>query len=76
MVVCLFLAVPWVCLRFVVVIFPDHTHLLFSFNRDPMAHPNFIVSTFKEESILNIRYDVTQTRTSSGSRIYIHKINY
>ena len=26
----LFLAVPWGCLRFVVVIVPDHTHLLFS----------------------------------------------
>ena len=25
----LFLAVPRVCLRFVIVIFPDHTHLLF-----------------------------------------------
>ena len=25
-VVWLFLAVPWVCLRFVIVIFPDHTH--------------------------------------------------
>ena len=25
----LFLAVPWGCLRFVIVIFPDHTHLLF-----------------------------------------------
>ena len=30
MVVWLFLAVPWVCLRFVNVVFPDHTHLLFS----------------------------------------------
>ena len=29
MVVWLFLAVPWVCLRFVIVIFPGHTHLLF-----------------------------------------------
>ena len=29
MVVWLFLAVPWVCLRFVIVVFPDHTHLLF-----------------------------------------------
>ena len=28
MVVWLFLAVPWVCLRFVIVVFPDHTHLL------------------------------------------------
>ena len=24
----LFLAVPWGCLRFVIVAFPDHTHLL------------------------------------------------
>ena len=26
----LFLAVPWVCLRFVIVIFPDHTHYFLS----------------------------------------------
>ena len=26
----LFLAVPRSCLRFVIVVFPDHTHLLFS----------------------------------------------
>ena len=25
----LFLAAPWGCLRFVIVVFPDHTHLLF-----------------------------------------------
>ena len=25
----LFLAVPWGCLRFVIVVFPDHTHLLY-----------------------------------------------
>ena len=24
-----FLAVPWGCLRFVIVVFPDNTHLLF-----------------------------------------------
>ena len=28
----LFLAVPWGCLRFVIVVFPDHTHLLFLIN--------------------------------------------
>ena len=28
-VVWLFLAVPWVCLQSVIVVFPDHTHLLF-----------------------------------------------
>ena len=27
MVVWLFLAVPWVCLQFVIVVFPDHTYL-------------------------------------------------
>ena len=29
----LFLAVPWGCLRFVNVVFPDHTHLLFFYYR-------------------------------------------
>ena len=28
-VVWLFLAVPWASLQFVIVVFPDHTHLLF-----------------------------------------------
>ena len=28
-VVWLFLAVPWVCLQFVIAVFPDHTHLLY-----------------------------------------------
>ena len=28
-VVWLFLTVPWVSLQFVIVVFPDHTHLLF-----------------------------------------------
>ena len=28
-VVWLFVVVPWVCLQIVIVVFPDHTHLLF-----------------------------------------------
>ena len=28
-IVWIFLAVPWVCLQFVIVVFPDHTNLLF-----------------------------------------------
>ena len=28
-VVCFFLVMPWVCLRFVIVVLPDHTHLFF-----------------------------------------------
>ena len=34
----LFLAVPRGCLRFVIVVFPDHTHLLFFANRDWVDH--------------------------------------
>ena len=26
---CLFLAAPWVCLQLMIVVYPDHTHLLF-----------------------------------------------
>ena len=33
----LFSAVPWVCLQFVVVLFPDHTCLLFLCMRAVMA---------------------------------------
>ena len=40
----LFLAVPRGCLQFVIVVFPDHTHLLF-FISDP-----FIVSKFHYET--------------------------
>ena len=29
-VVWLLFAVPWVCLKFVIVVFPDYSHLLFS----------------------------------------------
>ena len=29
MVVWLFLAVSWICLQFMTLVFPDHTHLLF-----------------------------------------------
>ena len=32
-VVWLFLPVPWVCLQFVIVVFPYHTHLLFLFRK-------------------------------------------
>ena len=28
----LFLAMPWGCLRFVIVVFPDHTHYFFDLN--------------------------------------------
>ena len=36
MVVWLFLVVPSVCLMFVIVVFPDHTHLLFLGSENPL----------------------------------------
>ena len=44
-VVWLFLAVPWVCLQFVIVVFPDHTHLLFLCN-PRKAHHNAFTENF------------------------------
>ena len=47
MVVWLFLAVPWVCQRYVIVVFPEHTHLLFLFTITifrVFAKHNYVVS--------------------------------
>ena len=58
----LFLAVPWGCLQFVIVVFPDHTHLLFlSYDvksRSEIAPCNKIDKTTRGLQILRKRYDV------------------
>ena len=45
----LFLAVPWGCLLFVIVVFPGHTHLLFlhsyAFSLKRAAYANVVSST-------------------------------
>ena len=41
MVVGLFLAVPWVCLRFVIVVVSDYTHLLFLYFEQTLCHKGF-----------------------------------
>ena len=41
-VVWLFLAVPWVCLQFVIMVFPDHTHLLFLKVTYPIPHSQLL----------------------------------
>ena len=54
----LFLAVPQGCLRFVIVVYPDHTHLLFlvAINKICIAHDNTLhkFSNFNEERILSL----------------------
>ena len=39
----LLLAVPWGCLRFVIVIFPDHTHLLFLVVANAICEPVLVL---------------------------------
>ena len=49
----LFLGVPRGCLQFVIVVFPDHTHLLFFSMRDKL-HPIFCEQKlFLEKSLDN-----------------------
>ena len=47
----LFLAVQWGCLRFVIVVFPDHTHLLFFIGQTgsgPSSTPGSFLCMFEE----------------------------
>ena len=50
----LFLAVPWGCLRFVIVEFPDHTHLLFYIGNGSMI--KFSSNTLLTEDLIAIKY--------------------
>ena len=47
----LFLAVPWGCLRFVIVVFPDHTHLLFLKTATAMLLIKSYVKTIRKNMI-------------------------
>ena len=47
-IVWLFLAMPWVCLQFEIVVFPDHTHLLFRNNRSTIDQLTRLESAIKE----------------------------
>ena len=52
----LFLAVPWDCVRFVIVVFPDHTHLLFFIYVCLLCYRLQLPSTQCDSSILAIRF--------------------
>ena len=54
MVVPLFLAVPRGCLRFVIVVFPDHTHLLYVLLFVTQGHPTWesIIDTVTRQTLL------------------------
>ena len=57
----LFLAVPWGCLRFVIVVFPDHTHLLFLFKTKKINNNRCIISQYKK-----IGYNINVTDCMLG----------
>ena len=42
----LFFTMPWVCLQFVIVVFPDHTHLL------------FLLYKFENRMLITVEYDI------------------
>ena len=59
MVVWLFLVVPWDCLRFVIVTFPDHTHFLFLNFQVNIVFPSFFT------------YCLTPSRALSAGVLFI-----
>ena len=75
-VVWLFLAVPWVCLQFVVVVFPDHTYLLHVFLTFWPGSLPLILSSF---FLLNLDYNLQELLASCLchlKRLTEHPRNY
>ena len=58
MVVWLFLAVPWVYLQFVIVVFPDHSHLLFPMGKLAKANNSKDITFFKKKFMRYLNYNV------------------
>ena len=54
----LFLAVPRGCLQFVIVVFPDHTHLLFLLSIDDLPFDLSVISMTGKFGVINISYAI------------------
>ena len=68
----LFLSVPWVGLRSVIVVFPDHTHLLiFIFIRARSAHESLILTLYAQNPPL-----IVHTGESSRARGLNHGLSH
>ena len=59
----LFLAVPRGCLRFVIVVFPDHTHLLFFYHSE--------LKTFKMADLEMQKLDSLYQKTSCRNVVFV-----
>ena len=58
----LFLAVPWGCLRLVIVVFPDHTHYFFLFYGIKYFQ---ILEKMLSQKVVNIQHVVSMWQASS-----------
>ena len=52
----LFFAVPWGCLRFVIVVFPDHTHLQFLNKSSRLLSESQLINTAKDLYVCSCLY--------------------
>ena len=65
----LFLAVPWGCLRFVIVVLPDHTHLLFLCLNWPQTTKTGLFVFF---FVCFLFFFAARPKFSRGKREYLH----
>ena len=49
-----FLVVPWVCMQFMIVVFPDHNHLLFFLDMPAKLTKNVLVAYLVTAQITGI----------------------
>ena len=56
MVELLFLAIPWGCMRFVIVVFTDHTHLLFFKGAKSLTMTNLYIFFAKSQTGAETRF--------------------
>ena len=74
----LFLAVPWGCLRFVIVVFPDHTHLLFlnAYNKKIFIYVKMCNADHVCVGIKVNKQAPISTRCASKQYIKIYQIHF
>ena len=66
----LFLAVPRGCLRFLIVVFPDHTHLLFLLNNNLL----FVSQLYENKSLVLCAHDLIFFTTGLQTVNYLELI--
>ena len=71
----LFLSVPWGCMRFVIVVFPDHTHLLFSLTltvRGYLISIAYLLFSFVQKIGPKLNFHMRLLKTERGDLNFIN----